>query len=356
MGPILHLLLNTRIISAVTMDIEIPLLVACIAISGIFSGAEIAFFSLSDARRRTLIQQQRKNAVLLERIMQHPQRLLITILIANNLVNIGASSLATLLAIQQFGSAGVGIATGIMTFLILLFGEITPKTLAHKSAEKIALRTAPLMQVAIWLFLPLSSIMHALTQSMQRANPLKDEEVMAVSEEEVKALVDIGHEEGVLEQDEREMINRVLLLNDKLAEDVMTTAEDMIWFRADDTIGHVLPIINESGFSRFPVLNIAGKKALGILYIKDIFALLSDPEKGKEDILAMEVRSVMKDPLLAGATTKVDDLIPMIQVERKHLAIVVNARNVVRGIVTLEDMLEEVVGEIIDETDDESEI
>src|SRR3989339_847845 len=161
------------------------LLITCILLSGIFSGAEIAIFSLSQATIRALVDKKTKGARALQKLKSHPQQLLIAILIGNNLVNFSASSLATLVAIQRFGSMGVGIATGVMTFLILLFGEILPKSISQKNAVRIALFITPFMRVLVFILYPIVSLLHFITVGFQRIFHVKD--VSSISEDDVRA-------------------------------------------------------------------------------------------------------------------------------------------------------------------------
>ncbi len=333
-------------------DAIIYILILLILLSGFFSGAEIALFSLSTAKIRALLEQDEKNAKLLERVKENPQRLLITILIANNFINIGASSLATVIAIEKFGSAGAGIATGVMTFLILFFGEIIPKTMAQKYAEILSLRISPIMRFFMLALSPLVWIMNLLTLGVQKITKTDGLEAV-VSEEEVIAMIDIGHEEGSLEHDEKEMIEKVFMLNDITAEDVMTPDEYMVFFNTDTKLREALPVIEESGYSRFPVRTASGDEITGVLYIKDVFALLVEQAKPGEsaDLFETAVSELIKPPFFVPETMRVDDLMQEFQKLRKHIAIVVDEHGKTRGLVTLEDLLEEIVGEIIDETD-----
>lgn len=338
------------------MDPLIYLLLLLILLSGFFSSAEIALFSLSQAKVRALSEQKIKNANVLEAIKDKPQKLLITILIGNNLVNIGSASLATVVATNAFGSAGVGIATGVMTLLILFFGEIVPKTFAQRNAEKYSLKLAPVMRVLILALYPIVWIMNVTTIAVQRIFRI-EEGGLAVSEEDVKAMVVMGHEEGTVEQDEREMIEKVFQLNDITAENVMTPEEYVVSFDADTTLRETLHVIQETGYSRFPVF--AGTSDVeGILYIKDVFSYLAkhhaldgDGVENGKIIDETKVSDVMKPAMFVPELTQADELMKEFQKKRKHIAIVVDEHGSAQGLVTLEDLLEEIVGEIIDESD-----
>ncbi|PIW36509.1 MAG: hemolysin [Candidatus Kerfeldbacteria bacterium CG15_BIG_FIL_POST_REV_8_21_14_020_45_12] len=331
---------------------SIYILIILILLSGFFSGAEIALFSLSSAKVRALVARKSRNAKLLQRVKARPQRLLITILIGNNLVNISASSLATVVAIDKFGNAGVGVATGVMTFLILFLGEITPKSIAQKYAEQLSLRVAPIMRFLMLALSPLVWVMYILTRGVQVITKT-DKLTSSVSEEEVRAMVDIGHEEGSLEHGEKEMIQNVFLLNDIAAEDVMTPDEYMVYFNTDTLLREAIAVIEESGFSRFPVRSATGDEVVGVLYIKDVFALLAKQAHAgaTDEVYDTPISQLIKSPFFVPETMHVDDLMKEFQKVRKHIAIVVDEHGKTRGLVTLEDLLEEIVGEIVDETD-----
>lgn len=339
------------------MDPQIYILLFLILLSAFFSGAEIALFSLSHAKLRTLVEGEAKHAKTLEAIKRKPQQLLITILIGNNLVNIGASSIATVMALNYFGSAGAGIATGVMTFLILFFGEIIPKSIAQRYASRVSLTISPLMRVAMTLLMPLVFTLNWLTKGVQRILNVEDTPLI-VSEEDVKAMVNIGHEEGTVEEDELKMIEKVFHLNDISAGDVMTPSEYMVEFEEQQTIRDALQIVNDTGFSRFPVYSDNSGDYEGVFYVKDLLELLSkmDAAEQYEQFMNTTVETLMKPALFVPDSMKVDDLMSDLQQKRKHIAMVVEEHGAVVGMVTLEDLLEEIVGEIMDESDFGSEV
>lgn len=338
------------------MDPVIYLLLLLIGLSAFFSSAQIALFSLSQAKVRSLAEQKIKNSAVLLALKEKPQKLLITILIGNNLVNIGAASIATFVATKQFGSAGVGIATGVMTALILFFGEIVPKTFGQRNAERYSLKVAPVMRILIVILFPIVWLMNVLTIIVQRVFRI-EEGGLAVSEEDVKAMLVMGEEEGSVELDEREMIEKVFQLNDITAENVMTPEEYVVSFDADTTIRETLHIITETGYSRFPVF--AGTSdVVGILYIKDVFSYLAkhhaldgDGIDNAKVIDETKVSKLMQPAMFVPELTQADELMKEFQQARKHIAIVVDEHGSAQGLVTLEDLLEEIVGEIIDESD-----
>lgn len=333
------------------MNTQLFFLAFLIFLSGIFSAAEIALFIMNPSKVRALVEQKKRHSRILAHIKTRPQHLLIAILISSNLVNIGASALATVIAVDRFGSYGVGIATGGMTFLILFFGDIIPKSYAQKYAENVALRVAPLMRVVMIVLSPVIILMNTLTTGLHRMFGIKDG-IRTVSEEEVRALVRQGHEEGTVEGDEREMIEKVFLLNDMKVEDVMTPEEYVVGFDTGTTLRTALSVIVDSGYSRFPVYLKYDGSVEGILYTKDVFAaLIRAQEQGNTTFLDTPVEELAKSVMFVPESMAVDKLLHDLQKARKHIAIVVDEHGTVRGLVTLEDVLEEIVGEIDDETD-----
>lgn len=335
--------------------IYIYLLFFLLLLSGFFSGAEIALFSLSQARIHSLVEQKKKHAVVLEHMRANQQKIVVTILIGKSLVNVTAVALATFVAIYYFGSLGVLIALAGMTFLLLLFGEIIPKSFAQQNAERIALSIIPLLRLLTWLLYPVVFIMNMITTSIQRVFHIKDS-AFIVSEEDVRAMVTMGHEEGTLESTEKEMIEKVFLMNDITAEDVMTPDEYIVGFSMDMPLREAVPIMHQSGFSRFPVFSNTDNDVHGIVYLKDVFVLLSqeyETQKNSsiEELFSKPVAEIAKPAVFVPETMHIDDLLKDFQKRHVHIAIVVDEHGTARGLVTLEDLIEEVVGEIVDETD-----
>lgn len=336
------------------MDLEIYILFILLLFSAFFSSAEIAFFSLSQARIRSLVEKKVKNASLIETLKKNPNRLLVTIILANTVTNLTAASIATVIAMERFGSFGAIIGVTLMTLSILFFGEIIPKSFAEKNVTSLALKFAPVIRILSWVLFPIVFIMDTVSNSIKKI--LKGEpDENSVSEEEVKAMVLMGHEEGNVEADEKEMIEKVFQLNDITAADIMTPEEYMVSFQKSMTIGEVLKIIQDTGHSRFPVLSDTGAVE-GILYIKDVFSRLAtqytqENQDGAEDLLATKVASLTRPAIFIPENTQADELLKEFQKKRKHIGIVVDEHGNVQGLITLEDLLEEIVGEIIDESD-----
>lgn len=320
---------------------EYILLIVLILLSGFFSGLEISFFSLSESRIAALVKQKRSGAVTVARLKKNSQRLLITVLVGNNLVNIFAAAYATVVATNLAGSKGIGIATGMMTLLILLFGEIAPKSLAASHAERIALLTARGVYLLTLALLPVTVVL----QGIIRIFGVKKISMSAVTEDEIGALTEVARKEGKVEAGEAEMIRNVFQLNDIKAEDVMTSLTEVFAIEATQTLDAVRHNIMKSPYSRIPVYERKASDIVGILY-KDEALITLIEGKGKT-----KAEDVMEKPYFVPWGMHIDDLMRELQVRRTHMAIVVDEYGAMMGVATLEDAMEELVGEIIDETD-----
>ena len=323
---------------------DILYLIILLVLSGLFSGSETALVSLTLARAEALMGEGRRGAHALVRLKRDPSRMLITILIGNNVVNIAASALATVIATEWFGAVGPGIAVGVLTVLILIFGEITPKSLATRYAERISLFISPLMfglmrllTPAVWLFSKLTTGVQRMTGSA--ADPI-------VTENELISLAEHGEEEGTIEADEREMIERVFILNDLKAADVMTPWGDVYSLRASSTLKEVLSDVTNQPYSRVPLFDKYPTEINKILYMREVLEALA---KNESDV---QLREIADDPLFCPENQPIDELLTILRKSKQHLAVVVDEHGAMQGVVTLEDLVEELVGEIYDESDE----
>jgi CBS domain containing-hemolysin-like protein len=314
----------------------------CILFSALFSGIEIAFFSINELKLRTLAEAGHHRAKMGLYLRSNPQRLLSTILIGNNLANLAAAALTTLIALKTYGSEAVAAATGVLTFVILIFGEIVPKTLAARHA----------VAVVQWLAYPIygleklmSPLLFVLVPMISKLTGGRGLAVPFGTEEELKIALEEGGKAGVLEHDEVKMIKNVFQLNDITAEDTMVPRIYMFALDGNLRLKEVQEQLFTSRYSRIPVFEASLDNIIGILYKTKA---LTELAQGHCDLRLKEIA----DPALfvpAGKTA--DDLMKQFQLEKRHMAIVVNEFGGVMGLVTLEDLLEEVVGEIMDETD-----
>jgi CBS domain containing-hemolysin-like protein len=325
------------------------LLVVLVFLSGLFSALEIAFFSVTEYRLRSLAErkgQVGKQARLVLQIKQNPQKLLATVVVADNIVDIAASAVATAVAIEWFGNLGVGIATGLMTFVILIVGEIAPKAFAQRNADRITRWFGPFTVGLLFVMTPLTYIFEWITRAIHRLSG--DVHEQTVSKEEVKAMVYMGAEAGSLAVEEQEMVENIFSLDKVTVEDIMTHINDAVALNVAEPSDELIRIMTDTGFSRFPAYSGNIDNIVGIVYSKDVMEALLEAN-GKADMI--EVKKLLLRPVFVPEEKNVLSLLREFQNQHKHIAVVVNEFGETRGIVTLEDVLEEIVGDIADEQD-----
>jgi putative hemolysin len=321
---------------------KIIILVILILLSAFFSGVEIALFSLSRLRVKHLVKKKVRGARMVERLKAKPERLLVTILIGNNVVNIGASALATSIVFQLTESYAVGITTGIMTLIILIFGEITPKTLAARYNEGIALTVAKPLHILQTLLFPVMIVFEALTNLLTNISGQKKRPL--VTQEEIETFVSVAEKAGQIKDVERRMIHRIFKLDDLEAKDVMTPRHKIVSLSADSKVKDVAEVFHSKGYSRLPVYKGNLDHIKGFVHVVDVQQSLL----GKE---SQVVDTIMRPILFVPESKKLDSLLRFFQRKKQHIAVVVNQFGTNIGLVTLEDVLEEIVGEIMDETE-----
>ncbi len=324
------------------MASTIVLLLALVALSAFFSGSEIAFFSVSPFRARALAEEGRRGAQSLLRVKANSDRLLITILVGNNVCNIFAASIATYVATRAFGSAGVGLATGIVTLLVLFFGEITPKSFAVANAPRIALAAAPIFEVLsralFFLVIPLEALTRALLPGGGKGGP-------SITEGEIRLMTRLGHDSGTIEEHERLLIERVFTLDTTQVWEAMTPRVDIFAWSQDRRLAEVAQELRTVPYSRIPVYSETIDNISGVLYVRDAYQALI---AGQRDVT---LRHLAREPLFVPESVTLIQLLRDFQARRIHMGIVVDEHGGTDGVVTLEDILEELVGEIIDEVD-----
>ena len=317
---------------------QFVVLFVLLVLSGFFSSAETALFSISKAKAIHLAKQKGPTNKLIRKMKADPHRLLATILIGNNLANVGASAIATAITIDLFESHAVGIATGVMTFLILIFGEIFPKSIATSNNILIArLVIFPLYWLSV-LFTPLIVFLNFIPKLTGKIHKKP-----IVTEEELMTFVEVVEEEGGIEEEEKELIENIFEFDDTNASEIMAPRADMFVIDVNEELK--LEEIVKSGFTRIPVIEEDIDHVVGILNIKD---LLNHQATSDE---AVDVRKIMREPYFVPENKKLDNLLRQFKKRKQHMAIVVDEHGGVSGLITLEDALEEIVGEIIDETD-----
>lgn len=326
------------------MWFEIFVLLILLIISAIFSGSEIAFFSLSDIKVRRLVRQRKRGAKTLRRLKEDPHKLLVTILIGNNLVNVAAAALATMMFTEIFGSTGFGIATGIMTFLILVFGEITPKSFCYQNAERVSLVVAMPIYILTKILYPLVVFVENLSLLIMKIFGGKKKHP-EMTEEDIQTALSMGAEVGVIEKEEEEMIKNIFEFGDTRVADVMTLRKDIVAIRSDQRVSDVVMKILQSRFSRIPVYKNSFDNMIGVIHIKDILKHL------KRKQFDTEIEKLVSPVLFVREDENLNLLLDQFKETGIHLAIVTDKKGNVKGLVTLEDLLEEIVGEIYDESD-----
>ena len=326
---------------------QIISLVILIALSSFFSMSETALMSLSRIRLRHMVEAEVPGAELVEKLTKDPNRLLGTILIGNNVANIGASAMATVLATNIFGNSGVGIATGIITVLVLIFGEITPKSIAKQKSEAVALRVARPIEFVVIIFKPLVYIFTAISSVFIRILGGDPNEAKSfITQEELKTMVGVSEEEGVLENAEKEMIFNVFEFADLQVKDIMVQRVDIISVDKEASYDEVMDVIKNEQFSRIPVYNQTIDNIIGVLNIKDLATI----ENLREDF---NISKYIRDPFYTFEFKKIVELFKEMKKTRNHIAIVLDEYGGTVGLVTIEDLVEEIVGEIEDEYDEE---
>lgn len=326
--------------------IQLLTIALLLLLSAFFSSSETALTTVNKIRMRTLADAGDVRAKAVLKVIEQPSKMLSAILIGNNIVNIYASALATVFATNLWGNESVGIATGALTLLVLVFGEITPKTISTISAESIALRFAGVIYIIMMILTPVIYIVNHLSLlvlKLLRVDPNKKAE--SITEDELRTIVEVSHEEGVIESEEKKMINNVFDFGDAVAKDVMIPRIDMSFVDVNATYQELMEIFREEKYTRFPVYEDTTDNVVGIINIKDIFLA--------GDASDFSVRKFLRQPLYTYEFKKVTDL--MFEMRRADLNIVVvlDEYGATAGLITLEDMLEEIVGEIRDEYDED---
>ncbi|MBM7613509.1 HlyC/CorC family transporter [Alkaliphilus hydrothermalis] len=321
-------------------------LVVLLFASAYFSASETALMTLSKIRIRHMLDEDIPGARLISRITEKPGKMLSTILIANNAINIGASALATSLAIDIWGNSGVAIATGIMTLLVLIFAEITPKSLAAKKAEQVSLKIIKPFSYVVNLLNPIVVIFTYLTNIILKIiGEESDGELPFITEDELKTIVTVSHEEGVLEVEEKQMIYNVFEFGDLHISDVMIQRTDIIAFDVNTSLMEILETLKEEQFSRYPVYEDSIDDIIGVLYVKDMLL-------GENIHQNFDIKRFMRKPFFTFEFKKISSLFKEMKKNRTHIAVVLDEYGGTAGIVTIEDLIEEIVGEIQDEYDE----
>lgn len=312
-----------------------------LVLAAFFAAAEVALVSLSRVKVRSLRKQKLPGSEALHRLKARPRRMIITILIGNNVVNVAASALVTVLVVNAFGSTAVGIAAGILTIILLIFGEVLPKTYAQARAEQYALLAAYPIEILTKIMLPLVLALEFIARLVHQRESKK----AGLSEKDISAFVELAVENEVLEPEEEIIINKAMRFSDTVAAQVMTPLQDVFALPEKTPVHEVAQELVSKGFSRAPIFQDNIQHVIGIAILP---YLVSAAYEGRADT---PVKEVVHDSLFVKSDTGIDDVFKALTEKHTHMAIVRDKKKRVVGIVTLEDLLEELVGEIGDETD-----
>lgn len=327
--------------------IQIVTLFILLILSGFFSSAETALTTVNRVKMRTLEEEGHKRAAIVNKIMDNYGKMLSTILIGNNIVNITASSLMTTLVIRIFGNAYVGVGTGLLTMLVLLFGEITPKNWAMTNSEKLSLAYCKIIYWLMKLLTPVIFVVDKLAGGVMKLLHIDKGSKNPMTENELRTYVDVSHEDGVIESEEREIIYNVFDFSDALAKDIMIPRINMVTVNIDAAYDELLEIFRESMYTRIPVYKEDQDTIVGLVNIKD-FILTSDKE-------SFCISNILRDAYYTYEFKKTADLLFEMREKMMNVAFVLNEYGATVGMITLEDLLEEIVGEIRDEYDEDEE-
>ena len=326
------------------LEYEIISLIILIGLSGFFSGLEVALVGIRRSKVRQMLNEKLPGATSLDKLKSNPSRMMASVNLGNNLVNVAATALATDIALKTFESAGLAIVIGVMTFLILVFGEITPKTYCNANAAKIALRYSRVLLAFSYAFYPIVWMFEKITKGIINLTG-STQEPPGLTEEEIKGVIEQGLHDKAIEKQESELVHGALNFDDIIIRSVMTSRTKMFTLNSKMLLFEALPMINKSGFSRIPIYGKNQDEIIGIVNVRDVLKCLEKEEK------MISLQQISRKPIFVSQEKKVNDLLKEMQGRKSHMAIVLDEFGGVEGCVTLEDLVEEIVGEIHDETD-----
>ena len=324
--------------------VEVSALAILIGLSGFFSGLEVALVGVRKSKVIQLLNEEAKGSKALHKLKNNPSWMMSSVNLGNNLVNVGASALATTVSIRLFGDDGLGIAIGIMTFLILVFGEITPKTYCNANSTKIALRYAPILLGFSYVFYPVVKFFEIITKGVVKITG-SSYVPPPITEEEIKGVIDQGLAEKAIEKDEMELVHGALKFDDTVIRSVMTPRTKMFTLNSKTILFEALHEINQNGYSRIPIYGVSQDDIVGFVHVRDVLKELENDNKMKS------LEQISRKPVFVSQEKMVSALLKEMKGRKTHMAMVVDEHGGVEGLVTLEDLLEEIVGEIEDESD-----
>jgi putative hemolysin len=331
-----------------TVAPQVILMVFLLFCSAFFAGSETALMAVSRVRLRQMEGKHRRRVKIVEGILEKPEKLIVSILLGNNLVNIAMSAIATAIAISLWGDAGIAYVTAALTVMILIFADITPKVYAKYHSDRISILTAPALRVVMTIFRPVVFVLTYIAQKIllligidiaRAKRPL-------VTEAEVKALIDIGCEDGNITAEEKRILSRVFTLNDKTVGDVMVPGNRMVTLSSDDSIDQALKTIKRHGYSRYPVIRGGNREIIGFVHAKDLLG-----EAGSRKLGSM--KRLVRPAYFVPEGKKIDSQLRSFKSRKLHQAVILDEKGGAAGLITLEDILEQMVGSIEDEYDND---
>ena len=328
----------------VDLWVELLALAILIGLSGFFSGLEVALVSTRKSTVNQLVKQKAKGAKALHKLKSNPAWMMASVNLGNNVVNVGSSAFATSVALRTFGNDGLAIAVGIMTFLILVFGEITPKTYCNANSTKIALRFAPVLLIFGYAFWPVVKVLEIITKYMVKLTG-SSHIAPPITEEEIRGIVEQGLADKALEKDESELVHSALEFDDTVIRAVMTPRTKMFTLPAKMLLLDALPLINENPHSRIPIFGETRDDIVGFIHVRDVLTHIEKENK------LITLDQISRKPVFASQEKMVSSLLKEMKGRKTHMAMVIDEHGGVEGLVTLEDLIEEIVGDIEDETD-----
>lgn len=324
--------------------IYIPVLLFMIVLSSFFSSSETALTSVNQIRLRQRASDGDKKSMAVLKLLEKPQDLISSILIGNNIVNIASSAVATVFFTELLGASGPLVATIVMTVLVLIFGEVLPKTVAQEQPEAVSRAAAKHIARIAFIFKPIVFLLSALTNFLKNILFPQGSQSPTITEEEFKTLVEVGEEEGVLQSEERTYIDNVLDFSSATASDMMKPRTSVVALDVESTEEEILELLRENRYSRVPVYEDSIDNIIGILYMKDVVRLLAQGEK-------IRLKEILRDPYFIGESAVADRIFREMKARNLSIAVVVDEYAGTSGIITMEDILEELVGNIDDEYD-----
>ena len=328
--------------------IQLLILILLIGLSAFFSSAETALTTVNKIRIRNLAEAGDKSAVTLTKVLEDQGKMLSAILVGNNVVNLTASSMSTTLAMNIWSNKAVGVATGVLTLVILVFGEISPKTISTLYSEKISLKYAKFIYLFMTVMTPVIYAVNVLSSGFLRlvhVDPNRKQE--AITEDELRTIVEVSHEEGVIESEEKKIINNVFDFGDSVAKDIMVPRIDMAMVEVGATYDELIDIFREEKYTRMPVYEETTDNVIGIINMKDVLLIDRNEE--------FHVRDLLREPLYTYEYKNTAELMVEMRQTSNNMIIVLDEYGATAGMITLEDLLEEIVGEIRDEYDEDEE-